>query len=244
MSGEIKTILILGASSDIGCALIRAIADEFDIIFAHCNKNIKKIEELQKEINTKIIPISADLRNSHGSTDLIGEINKYCSYPSKIVHMSAPKFSYIRFRDLKWENFQNELDVQLRPAVMVLKEFLPLMAQEKSGKVVFMLSSVTLGNPPKALSGYVSVKYALLGLMKALSVEYAEKNIQINAISPSMVETQFLSEISEKFIELSAANSPMKRNAGISDVIPMIQFLLSNKSDYITGQNIYITGGS
>ena len=84
----------------------------------------------------------------------------------------------------------------------------------------------------------------MLGLMKSLAAEYGDKNININAVSPSMIETKFLSEIHEKVIEMSAEMNPLKRNATTKDIVPIIKFLLSKESDYITGANIPITGGS
>jgi 3-oxoacyl-[acyl-carrier protein] reductase len=244
MKEDKKSILILGASSDIGLKLVKEILNDYDLILAHCYKNVKSLESLQNTAGTKIIPIAADLSLENGPLELVAEVRKYCEFPEKIVHMPAPKFSYTRFHDCEWRNFQEEIDLQVRSAVIILRQFLPLMAKNKSGKIVFMLSSVTAGNPPKALSPYVLGKYALLGLAKALAVEYAEKNVQINSVSPSMVETKFLSNIAEKFVEISAANSPLRRNATTSDIVPMVRFLLSSGSDYMTGQNIYITGGS
>ena len=73
---------------------------------------------------------------------------------------------------------------------------------------------------------------------------FVDKNIQINAISPSMVDTKFLENINEKIVEISAYNHPLKRNATVEDITPTIKFLISNESDYMNGINIPITGGS
>ncbi len=59
-----------------------------------------------------------------------------------------------------------------------------------------------------------------------------------------MIETKFLSNIPDLIIEKNAQDCPMKRNAAISDIVPMIQFLLSENANYITGQNIIISGGN
>ena len=118
------------------------------------------------------------------------------------------------------------------------------MAKLKKGKVLIMLSSYVLGVPPKALSHYTSIKYAMLGLAKSLASEYADKNIQVNTVSPSMIETKFLDNINEKFVELSAYSHPLKRNAQVDDITPIIKMLISKESDYISGVNIPITGGS
>src|SRR6185437_4448338 len=96
-----------------------------------------------------------------------------CPYPQKIVHMPAPPLSYTRFKDLTWDRFQLELDVELRSIVQVLSSFAPRMANDRTGKIVFVLSSVCFGVPPKALVHYTTAKYALLGLMRALAAEYA-----------------------------------------------------------------------
>ena len=84
----------------------------------------------------------------------------------------------------------------------------------------------------------------MLGLVKSLASEYADKNIQINALSPSMIETKFLDNINEKLVELSAYNHPLKRNAKIDEITPIIKVLISKESNYINGVNIPITGGS
>ena len=107
-----------------------------------------------------------------------------------------------------------------------------------------MLSSYVLGVPPKALTHYTTIKYALLGLVKSLASEYSDKNIQINAVSPSMIDTKFLDNINEKFVELNAYNHPLKRNATVDDIAPIIKMLISKESDYINGINIPVTGGS
>jgi 3-oxoacyl-[acyl-carrier protein] reductase len=117
------------------------------------------------------------------------------------------------------------------------------MGRAGSGKIVFVLSSYTINVPPKALADYVTAKYSLLGLMKALASEYADKGVSINAVSPSMAETRFLSELPAKLVEMTADNHPQKRNARPDDIVPLIQFLLSKESSFITGANVPIAGG-
>lgn len=244
MSKYSSITLVLGASSDIGGEIIRSIDDGTSLIFAHYHRNEEKIRKLQSEVKSKLIPICADLTQAEEITSLITQIQAFYPCPDKIIHLPAPKLSFTRFKDVHWESFQSEIDVELKSIVLVLKEFLPLMAKNKYGKIIFMLSSVCCGLPPKAMTPYTTSKYALLGLMKSLAVEYADKKITVNAISPSMVETSFLSGVPEKLVELTAATHPLKRNAVPQDIAPMVKFLLSHDADYITGVNIPIAGGS
>lgn len=126
---------------------------------------------------------------------------------------------------------------------MILQAFIPKMSKQNYGKIVFMLSAYLLGIPPKFQSPYITVKYALLGLMRNLASEYAAKGIMVNAVSPDMMETKFLSELPELIKEQSAKNNPLGRNIFVDEVVPTIEYLLSPGSDVVTGQNIGVTGG-
>jgi len=236
-------VFITGASSDIGIELIKNIKEEC-VIIAHFNSNSSRLLALQKETKNKIVPLQSDFSSDISIGNMLEHIESEIGVPNKIIHLAAPKFENIRFKSVSWHHFQNELNVSLGSITQILNRFLPKLATEKRGRVITVLSSVTLGVPPKALTQYTTVKYALLGLMKALASEYAEKKITINCVSPSMIETQFLSLINERIVELSADAHPLKRNAVVSDIIPIILLLLSNEASYINGVNVPVTGGA
>ena len=115
------------------------------------------------------------------------------------------------------------------------------MAAENYGKIVFMLSSCTVGMPPNNLSEYTMVKYALLGMMKSIAVEYGDKGININAVSPAMIETKFVKNIGRKMREINAELNPRHRNLNVDDVIPAIMYLLSDESKFVNGINLSLS---
>jgi 3-oxoacyl-[acyl-carrier protein] reductase len=239
-----KRVLIIGASSSIGCEIIRQIGDENTVILAHYHSGKERLDVIQSEIKATIVPVQADLSTEVGATSLVRSAISLYEYPDKIIFLAAPALTLTRFKDLKWNDFSDQMNMQLTTAFIILQSFLPKMAAVKYGKVVFMLSSYTIGIPPSAMAHYVTAKYAMLGLMKSLSAEYAGKQICINAVSPSMIETGFLSQIPEKIVEFTAQQHPQKRNALPSDVVPVIKFLLSDEAGFVTGINIPVTGGA
>ena len=83
-----------------------------------------------------------------------------------------------------------------------------------------------------------------LGLVRTLATEYAPKGITVNAVSPDMMETKFLSNLSELAIEQSAKDNPRGRNIKVEECVPAIEYFLSSVSDMVTGQNMGITGGA
>ena len=236
-------ILIIGSSSDIGLDLIANISDEA-LIIAHYNSSNHKLLGLSENITNELVTLKADLSKEDEVLQLLDTIRSSYGIPSVIIHLAAPKFENIRFKNIIWDDFQNEINICLKSIILILNIFLPQMAKLKKGKVVIILSSVVINVPPKALTQYTTIKYALLGLVKSLASEYSNKNIQINAVSPSMIDTKFLDNINEKFVELNAYNHPLKRNANVNEVTPIIKMLISKESNYISGVNIPIAGGS
>lgn len=243
MSKENKVLLVLGASSDMGAELINSVHSEYGAILAHYNSSKNLIEELKKEIGDKLIPIQANFSDEKETQDFVEKILNKGYQPDHIVHFPAIKAAPKKFIKDNWASFERCLKVSLRSIVLVLKAFLPAMAKQKYGKVVFMLTSYTLNMPPKYLSSYVTEKYALLGLMKSLAVEYADKEIAVNAVSPEMTETKFLNELPEIIVAQNAENNTLKRNLRVDEVIPTVAYLLSENANRISGQNIGITGG-
>ena len=240
-----KILLVTGGSSDIGIQLIRKVYKEYQLIYVqYCHMN-EKLERLVEEISktTKIIPIYADFTSAESVANLIQVIKKGEKIPNSIVHLPAPKAYNKQFHKDKWENFELGWQISVHSIVDIIKEFIPTMVKQRYGRIVFMLTSNTINNPVKYQSSYVTIKYALLGLMKSLSVEYMDKGVAVNGVSPDMMETKFLSELPALIVEQNAANSPLGRNIYIEEVVPIIEYMLSDLGGVMTGQNIGITGG-
>jgi 3-oxoacyl-[acyl-carrier protein] reductase len=240
-----ETVLVLGASSDIGLEIIRRLAIGPAVVVAHYHRSLEKLDALRQSLPAaRIEPIRADLSHGDDLENLVAAMRDRYPPPDKIVHLAAAKLEYIRFKDFRWEHFQQDLNIQLRSIVILLQAFLPEMAKRRRGKVVVALSSVTLGVPPAALAHYVVAKYALLGLVRSLAAEYSTKQLNINAVSPSMVQTAFLDNLPERMIEIAAGQAPFQRNATPADVAGAVCYLLSDDAAYVTGANLPVCGGS
>ncbi len=239
-----RVLLVTGASSEIGRELIASNLNRYVKIYAHYCNGRGKLDEFTSSINDeRIVPIQADFRDRESTQNLIETILRTEIMPNEIVHLSSLRAEMIKFQNEAWEKFQDEFNTSIRSIMLILRNFLPNMAKQKYGKVLFMLSAYTIGVAPKYQSHYITTKYALLGLMKSLASEYAGKGISINSISPEMMETEFVSNISQRVIYLNAERNPLGRNILIEEVIPTVNYLLSEASNAITGQNIAITGG-
>lgn len=242
-----KIYLILGGSSDVGCELLRQLNNEVaeSIFIMHYNNNYEEIQKIDMQNDNVVDLLQADLSDTDDIEKLIATIKEKYQAPTHIVHLPACKFAYKKLKDFVWNEFLRDMEIQLHSLVYILQAFLPKMAARKEyDKVVVMLSSNTIGVPPKYTMGYNVIKYSLLGLVKSLAADYAGKKLCINGISPSMIDTKFLEQIDQRLIEMSMSNCVGKTNASTDEIVPAICFLLSDASNYINGINLNVSNGN
>lgn len=238
-----RILLVIGASSDMGLATIDKIKDNYSCIIAHYFHMNDKLHNLKNNLGDKLILIQADLANIDNVNNLIDYIKEAGIVPSHIIHFPAPICNNQKFHKIKWEVYQNEIDISLKSLVIILQAFLPYMVRNHYGKILVMLSFVVANSAPAYCSNYVVTKYAMLGLVKALATEYASKGITVNGVSPSWVETKYIDNQPDILKERNAQESPIGRILAVGDVVPTIEYLLSEGADCINGQNILVTCG-
>ncbi len=242
-----KIFLILGASSDLGQALVQKLnQDNNDCLFClHCHSGEEALRSLPLSNGNSLHILQADLSEDDQVQALIDELKAEDIIPTHIVNLCGAKMQFTKLKDFDKERTDRNVNIQVYSFVRILQAFLPAMAKRKdNNKVVAVISSVVNGKPPKFLIEYTLVKSMLLGAVKQLASDYEGKKININAISPSMINTKFLSEVDEKLIEMSAMSSPEGRNAEVEDIVPAICFLLSQDSNYLNGVNLNVSNGS
>ena len=238
--------LITGASSDVGCALIRRLADHDSqaLIVAQGAGDLNRLAELCREFPGRIRTYDVDLTDENALNAFIADVQASCPAPTHLVHLPALRVINTKFKKFDEERFELDLSVQVRSAVKLCKTFVPLMAKAKRGRVLFMLTSYLIGVPPKNTDAYIMAKSALGGLAKSLAADYAPFGVTVNCVAPSMMETRFLADTSDLIVQASAEANPMGRNARVEDVVPAMEFLLGDEAGFITGVTLPITGGS
>ena len=233
-------IIITGASSAIGKELIKKIYKKNQLILAHYNKSKEFVPFLKKnKFKSKIIPLKCNFLKQ---SDIKKFIKKSKNFNANcILHLVSKRIETKRFNKLEIKDFTDEINLSFNSIFEILKIHLPSMLKKKRSKVIFVLSSVTFGVPTAYLSHYVCLKYMLLGLMKSLSSEYKGSGVSFCAISPSMMDTPFLKNLDNKFIELNKYLTPSGNFVKLDTVISKIKSLMYSKSDNSNGANIKIS---
>ncbi|MCR4924805.1 MAG: SDR family oxidoreductase [Clostridiales bacterium] len=248
-----KVYLILGASSDLGIELIKQLNGENPtdekVFIAHYHSSKEKLEQISLNQNRSLVCVKSDLGDMASVDLLIEKVRSCCAEynmdaPTHVVHLAAEPFRYMKLKEFSRDRLIHNIDVQVSSFAKIMQSFLPSMAKRKRhDKVVVMLTSYLLNASPKLVLDYVVTKSALLGLMRSIAADYLGKGVNINALSPSMIETKFLQNVDERIVQMIAEGSPEKRNATVADVVPVIQFLLSDAANYLHGANLNVTYG-
>lgn len=241
-----KVALIIGATGGIGYETSKTLAkDGFNLIL-HYNSNkdkaIKLKVELEKLTDKKIVLVKANLLDEKDISNMFFEISRYFDSITALVNSSTLHFGNIKVSNLEYSDISSQLDINIKANFNLIKNIIPLMENNSYGKVVFITTQYTEQMPLELLH-YITAKSALNGFAKALAVELAPKGIRVNLVSPSMTDTELISNIPEKVKLLTAAKTPLKRLAKPLDIAEAISYLVSEKSDFITGETIRVNGG-
>ena len=240
-----KTALIIGGTGGIGSATcIQLAKDGFDIAI-HYFKNKTKADKLKKQlekIGRKSFVVSGDIVSVPDVQEIKDQSMRAVGNISVIVNCSTIPVPSIKFIDLEWEDMQAHYDVNIRGSFNLLRVFVPVWKKEHFGKFI-ALTTLATEKPSTQWLPYITSKTALNGFIKALAFELAPKGIRLNLVSPGMVDTPLIADITEKVRLLSAAQTPLRTLATAEDVAGAISFLASDNSNYLIGETIRVNGG-
>ncbi len=240
-----KTALVVGGTGGIGSAVALQLArDGFDVA-VHYRRSSEAARTLARTITglgRKALALGSELETPAQAEELIASCLKRLGGLTTLVHCGGGDIPNIRLRDLGWDSVQEQLDTHVKTAFLLQKFAVPAMAERRYGKIVFLTSQAVERPSPQWLH-YITAKAALSGMAKAMAVELAPLGIRVNLVSPGMTDTPLISSIPEKARLLAEAQTPLQRIARPEDVAGAVSFLVSEKSNFLTGETIRVNGG-
>lgn len=223
-----KNILLIGGSKGIGRALAQQLQFESNLYVAS-----RSVEDL------------ADLKLTHIPFDATQDTLDTSTLPAEIHGLVyLPGSINLRpFKGLKPEAFESDLQLNFIGLVKVVQTILPqLTAAPQSSVVAYSSVAASMGMPFH--TSVAAAKGAIEGFAKAFAAEYAPK-VRMNVIAPSLTDTPLADKFlnSEEKKEKAALRNPMKKVGTPQDIAQMTAFLLSEQSNWITGQVFAVDGG-
>lgn len=252
---ENKVALITGSGRGIGRAIALHFASLGADIVVNYLRHRTTAEATAADIRSlgrKAWVIKADIGKMESIENLFGEIEKYLAEAGLppgldfLIHNAASGFNHPTMEQTPhgWEWTMN---INARSFLFMTQKAVPLMEKRGGGAIV----SVTSPGSTRVLPDYVVVgasKAALEALTRYIAVEFASKNIVVNAVSPGMVLTDGLKHFDavrseEGIVKRAISLTPARRMVSPEDVAGLVAFLCSPAAGMICGQTIIIDGG-
>jgi 3-oxoacyl-[acyl-carrier protein] reductase len=239
-----KVALVTGGSKGIGKAISLALAEKGANVFVNYSSDDEAAKDVITEIEAmggKADAVKADVSDAAQVEDMFGRIRKDPGRLDILVNNAG----IIRDKLLMFMNeddWNRVIDINLKGVYNCCKTAIRLMIGEKYGKIVNMVSpSAILGRPGQ--TNYASSKGGVISFTRSLAREIARFNVCVNAVSPGLIETEMMDELTEKTKEELLSGVPIGRLGTPEEVAGVVLFLASDRSDYITGQIISVDGG-
>ena len=235
-----KKILITGASGGIGSSIVdKFLKNKYTIILtSSSDTTLTKLKQKYGDSHHYYI---LDFKNPDENNIILKKISEEHQDLNVIVNNAGITDDSLLLR-MKTDQWNNVIQANLSSNFSIIKALLPNMIKNKSGKIIGISSVVaTSGNPGQ--SNYVAAKSGMIGFYKSVALEVASRNINVNIVSPGFIISPMTEKLNDKQKNAILEKIPMKRFGESNEIADLVYFLSSDKSKYITGQNIHINGG-
>ncbi len=242
-----KTALVTGSGRGIGRAIALKLAElgaDVAVNYVHNQEPAEEVAAQIRALGRQVLVVRANVGKEDGLKTLFGQIGDRFGKLDFFISNAASGFNRPALQQ-KESGWDHTLNVNARGFLFAAQLAVPLMPPE-GGKIV----AITSPGAERVLPDYVAVgasKAALNALVRYLAVELAPRCINVNAVSPGIVETDALQHFSfmqdDQVIPRAVANTPAGRLVLPGDIANAVAFLCSPLAEMICGQVLIVDGG-
>ena len=239
-----KVVIVTGGGGACGRAYCLAFADEgakvivADIDHAAAQKVATEIKEKSGEA----LPIQVDVTQWDEVAHMVKKTLEEFGQIDVLVNNAGIR-GMAKLEEFPEELWDRDLNVNLRGAFYCTKAVAHHMKTRRHGKIINQSSSSAINGHKAGGSAYAAAKAGLLGFTRSIAGELAPFNIAVNAITPGMINTPFSASMPKERRKTVIKNCPLGRIGEPEDLVGLVLFLASDRSNYITAQTIMVDGG-
>ena len=194
-------------------------------------------------VSPKLVSIEVDLTDRKATADAVAELTRRFA-PTTVIH-NAGVIRAALIGEVKLEDLDALVELHLSSAVQLVQAALPAMKAAHFGRIVLMSSRAALGAQTR--TAYSATKAGMIGMARTWALELARDGITVNLVAPGPIRTDMFHAVIDAGSEREralAASIPVGRIGETGDVARAVAFLADPDNSFVTGQVLYVCGGS
>ena len=238
------TVLVTGASGDIGSSIAQRFASVGMNVIIHYMKSHEAANETARrciELGSNAVTVCADLRSKEQIDRMLEKLHTHRLYPDVVVNNAAVSH-YAMLSDITEEDWDTVMDINVKSVFLCTQAFMPYMIRQRYGRIINVSSIWGLSGASCEVL-YSTTKGGVNAFTKALAKELAPSGVTVNAVAPGAVSTSMMAHLDEKELQQLEHNIPAGRLAQPDEISSLVYFLAIPESGYINGQIISPNGG-
>ena len=242
-----RIALITGASSGIGAAAARLMAEMGAQVAIGYHANQKGAEQVRGEIaqaGGKAITVRADVRRSQEVQAMVKTVAEQLGPIDILVNNAGSLIQRMKIQELTEERWDEVMDLNLKSAMLCSQAVAASMVERKRGAIVNIVSIAGRNGGGPGAGAYATAKGGLTTLTKSLAKELAPHGVRVNAVSPGVIDTPFHEAFSTPEMMSNFVKAiPLGRVGAPIECAKVIAFLASDAASYVVGESIEVNGG-
>ena len=236
-----KTVIVTGGTRGIGAALVEGFSKAgANLLFtgtkAPCEIDLSRYKE-----SAFIRYHQLDFSMDESIDRFLRTVDELDAIDVLVNNAAENKINHIE--DISLEDWDRLNSINLRGPFLLTKAVAKVMKERKQGRIINIASIFGVVSKEKR-AAYSSTKSGLIGFTKAVALDLAPFNVQVNSISPGFVDTDLTRRIlGTRGIRDLTDRIPQKRLADPGEISNVVMFVASSMNTYLTGQNIVVDGG-
>ena len=239
-----KVAIVTGAGKGLGWAIAQRLArDGANVVIAEidgpsAHEKAVALSQMKREALAVQVDVSRWAEVEGMAKQVISRFRRIDILVNN-AGILGPYFPLMEYPEEVWDRV---IAVHLKGTFLCCKAVLPTMKAQGSGKVV-NLASVAGKEGNANMAPYAAAKAGIIGLTKTMGKEMAPFNVQVNCVSPALIETDMAKEMTPEQRALLISKIPMGRLGRPEEVAAVVKFLVSDEASFVTGQCYDISGG-
>jgi 3-oxoacyl-[acyl-carrier protein] reductase len=241
-----QVAVVTGASKGIGAAIavdLAAAGAAVVVNYASSKAGAEAVLGRIRQADGKAVAVQADVSKPDDIRRLFAETKKAFGKLDILVN-NAGIYEFAPLEAISAEHFHKHFNLNVLGLLLTTQEAVKHFGP--SGGCIVNLSSIAATSAPPTTSVYSGTKASVNAITRCLAQELGPRKIRVNAVSPGVVETEGLHAAGisgSDFQRQMEAQTPLGRISRPQDVAPVVVFLASPDSAWITGENLYVSGG-